>query len=60
MNAAIPMIALTNALEALKAAHARLLDPTAPDPYITVLHAEINLEHYLGEILKNTQTEVTK
>ena len=56
----VPLIVLTKALAALKAAHAKLLDRDAPDPYLVVLRAEQDLEHYVEQILKNTPMEVTK
>ncbi len=52
----IPMATLLKVLSALKAAHARLLHPAAPDPYMDVLRAELDLEYFIG---KFTDVEVT-
>jgi len=47
-----PTLVLVVALEAIRAAHARLLNPNAPDPYFLILEAEATIElHMKSEAL---------
>ena len=52
----IPMYVLLDALAALTASHARLMDQNSPDPYMAVLKAKLQLEYYLSKL---REVEVT-
>ena len=57
MNA-IPLGVLVRALDALKAAKARLDNGSGPDPYIEILKAKSELAWYVNRALDQVEIEV--